>query len=156
VAGTVVALAVGGLGALAVTHGATLGRVPVQLADTAGSPPPGTPSTALPSIQPSPVADTSPSPGVPSTAAPVAPAPVQPAPATSAPAPLPRPEYCGTLEVMSASTVTLSASTTTYECAYAALRPAGTIGPGSYAASGYVDLASGRYYVLAGGVLVRA
>jgi len=57
---------------------------------------------------------------------------------------------------LSPSTVTLSASTTKYECAYAALRPAGTIGPGSYAASGYVDLDSGRYYVLAGGVLVRA
>ncbi len=156
---TVIALVAGALGGAILTHGGssspTGGQVGVRLADTAISPSPGAPSAAVPS--PSPVADASPSPGVPATAAPTqAPAQAQPSPAAPSPAPLPRPQYCGALEVLSPSTVTLATSTTKYECAYATLRPAGDIGPGSFPASGYVDFASGRYYVLAGGVLVRA
>jgi len=147
VAVTVIAVVGGALGGAILTHAGqpqSSGPVRVQQADVVGSPSPGAPSTALPSIQPSPVADTSPSPGLPSTAPPSA-APVAPVPATPAPSPAP-PTYCGHPFVYAPQVVDVPAPGVWVwtDCALAGGVHGKTTGNTSV--TGYIDTPQGRIY----------
>ena len=168
-AAATVSVIAAGVSVVAATYHPSAGPIQIQQAEVITTPSteplPGSPNpTITPSV--SPPVDTDPLPGSPVATVPTPPvqqppassAPVAPAKASPSPEPKPRAQYCGQPETLAPSTVQLASSTTTYRCPQGSSSPVAStpIGPGSFSATGYVQLAEGRFYVLANGALIRA